>query len=95
MFPGFRPSMSNQEKAMPPTTCPACAAVVPEDSATCPQCGKSLRAKTAPIRHAGGKLQAVATVLIATGIIATVTGAWWGPSLLFPGVVVFFLGRFV
>lgn len=78
---------------MPLTTCPACAAVISDDSGTCPHCGKPLRARDAPIRHAGGKLQAVATVLLAVGIIATVTGGWWGPALLFPGVVVFFLGR--
>lgn len=49
--------------------------------------------KTAPIHHISGKLQAIGTVLLAGSIIATVTGAWWGPALLFPAVVIFFLGR--
>lgn len=49
--------------------------------------------ETTPIKHTGGKLQAVGTLLLACGVIATVVGGWWGPALLFPGVVIFFLGR--
>jgi hypothetical protein len=50
--------------------------------------------KTAPIRHMSGKFLAVGTVVLACGIIATVAGAWWGPAMLFPGVVIFVLGKF-
>ena len=49
---------------------------------------------TAPIRRMSGKFLVVATVVLAIGIIATVAGAWWGPALLFPGVVLFALGKF-
>lgn len=77
---------------MSATTCPACAAAVSDGSGTCPHCGKPLRPGDAPIRHAGGKLQAVGTVILAVGVIATVVGGWWGPALLFPGVVLWFLG---
>ena len=49
---------------------------------------------TAPIRRAGGKLQAVGVVVLAGGAIATVMGGWWGPALLFPGAVIFILGKF-
>jgi hypothetical protein len=41
-----------------------------------------------------GKLKAIGTIVLAGGIIATVTGAWWGPALVFPGMVIFLLGRF-
>jgi hypothetical protein len=82
---------------MASTTCPACAAEISGKVDVCPHCGKPITAalapETIPIRKPGGKLQAVGTVLLATGIIATVVGAWWGPALLFPAVVVFFLGR--
>lgn len=47
----------------------------------------------APIRRPGGKLQAVGVLVLALGIIATVIGGWWGPALLFPGVVILALGR--
>lgn len=79
-------------------TCPACAAQVAERATSCPNCGRpiELRRPTeeAPIRHLGGKLQAIGTIMAASGIIATTTGAWWGPALLFPAVVIFILGRF-
>ena len=48
---------------------------------------------SAPIRRPGGKLQAVGAVILAAGVIATLVGGWWGPALLFPGVVILFLGR--
>ena len=80
------------------TQCPACAAEISDQASRCPACGKALTAADVaesgpPIRKPGGKLQVVGTVLLATGIISTVLGAWWGPALLFPGVVVLFLGR--
>lgn len=73
--------------------CPACSAETSDSLATCPDCGKPLPTK-APITHLGGKLQVIGTLVIAGAIIATVSGGWWGPALLFPGVVVFILGRF-
>jgi hypothetical protein len=77
--------------------CPACAAEISYQAETCPTCGKAVKSSTAdtvpPIRKMSGKLQAVGVVLLASGIIATVVGAWWGPALLFPGVVIIFLGR--
>jgi hypothetical protein len=48
----------------------------------------------APIHRAGGKLQAVGVVVLAGAVVATAAGGWWGPALLFPGAVIFILGRF-
>jgi uncharacterized paraquat-inducible protein A len=84
---------SHEEETMPTVTCPACAAQVSDEAATCPNCGKPLT-PPAPIHRTGGKLQAVGAVILAGAIVATVMGAWWGPALLFPGIVVFILGRF-
>jgi hypothetical protein len=78
---------------MPKNACPACAAPVSDLAATCSRCGHPLK-PAAPIRRVGGKLQATAVLLLAGGVVATVFGGWWGPALLFPGVVIFFLGRF-
>jgi predicted amidophosphoribosyltransferase len=78
-------------------TCPACAAQISDQAEACPQCGKPVKSpatrETTLIQKPGGKLQAVGTVLLAAAVIATVLGAWWGPALLFPAVIVFFLGR--
>ncbi len=49
----------------------------------------------APIKRASGKLQAVGVVVLAGGVVATVVGGWWGPALLFPGAVIFALGKFM
>lgn len=76
--------------------CPACSSPVPEAAKTCPNCGKAIEPPprdTLPVRRAGGKLQIIGTVILAGAIIATVTGAWWGPAMLFPGVVALFLGK--
>lgn len=78
--------------------CPACAAQISEQADVCPNCGKAVdssasRRGGAPIRRLGGKFQAAGTVLLAAGVIATVLGAWWGAALLFPGIVIFVLGR--
>jgi hypothetical protein len=51
--------------------------------------------KAAPIRTLGGKLQAAGVVILAGGVAATAVGGWWGPALLFPGVVIFVLGKFM
>ena len=47
----------------------------------------------APIRTLGGKLQAAGVVILASGVIMALVGGWWGPALLFPGAVVFALGK--
>ncbi|HLF97280.1 MAG TPA: hypothetical protein VI457_09065 [Methylococcaceae bacterium] len=78
---------------MPTISCPACAARISDQAATCSQCGRPL-GSAAPIRRVGGKLQAAATLLLALGAVATVFGGWWGPALLFPGIVIFALGHF-
>lgn len=79
-------------------TCPACAAQIADQATACPNCGRAVQSSRptdlAPIHHIGGKLQAIGTIMVAGGIIATATGAWWGPALLFPAVVIFILGRF-
>jgi len=78
-------------------TCPECAAQIADQATACPICGKSIkspRADLAPIHRVDGKLQAIGTVLLASGVIATVAGGWWGPALLFPGMAIFILGRF-
>lgn len=83
---------------MPDITCLACAAQVSDQATACAHCGKPLpsaAAPDAPIRHTSGKVLVIATVFLAAAVIATVMGAWWGPALLFPGVVVFMLGRFL
>ena len=74
-------------------SCPACSAKISDQSPVCSQCGRPLK-PAAPIRRIGGKLQAAAVLCLAGGIVATVFGGWWGPALLFPGIVIFALGRF-
>ncbi len=49
----------------------------------------------APIRRMGGKLQAAGVVILASGVIMALVGGWWGPALLFPGAVIFALGKFM
>lgn len=49
---------------------------------------------SAPIRKIGGKLQAAGVLFLAGGIIATTMGGWWGPALLFPGIILMILGLF-
>ena len=48
---------------------------------------------TAPIQTVGGKLQAVGIVVAAGAVVATIGGAWWGPAVLLPGIVLFIMGR--
>lgn len=78
---------------MPTISCPACAARISDQAATCSHCGRPIK-PPAPIRRIGGKLQAAGTIILAGGVVATVFGGWWGPALLFPGIVIFALGRF-
>lgn len=74
--------------------CPACGTRNSEPATACTHCGKPLSGPLPPIHGVGGKLQAIGTLTLAAGIIATVIGGWWGPALLFPGLVLFILGRF-
>jgi hypothetical protein len=78
--------------------CPACAAEISGKATVCTNCGKPVDPPSGqgqPLIHRlSGKLQAVGIVVLAGGIIASVLGAWWGPALLFPGVVIFALGKF-
>lgn len=80
------------------STCPHCAAQISDQAATCPNCGKPIpsprRLEPAPIHRLSGKLQATGVVLVASGIIATVAGAWWGPAVILPGIMVFIFGKF-
>ncbi|QSA98871.1 zinc-ribbon domain-containing protein [Methylococcus sp. EFPC2] len=77
-------------------TCPKCTTQLDERAETCPHCGSSVQSapnvEQAPIRRLSGKLQAIGTIMVAVSIIAVVTGAWWGAALLFPSVIVFFMG---
>lgn len=79
--------------------CPACTAHVTAETSTCPDCGRILLPHTqyagrvVPIHHLGGKLQAIGTILLAFGLVSSLLGTWWGPALVFPGIVVFALGR--
>lgn len=79
-------------------SCPACAATIPERAQTCPSCGKPLPSSGTetrmPIETFGGKLQVIGTVIMAGAVVAVAAGFWWGPALLFPGIVLFILGRF-
>jgi hypothetical protein len=50
--------------------------------------------KKAPIRQLSGKLQAAGVLLVASGIILSVVGAWWGPAVLLPGILLLIIGWF-
>ncbi len=47
-----------------------------------------------PISQFSGKLQAAGVLLVAAGIIMSVVGVWWGPAMLFPGVLLLIIGWF-
>jgi len=50
--------------------------------------------KKAPISQIGGKLQAAGVLFVATGVIMSVGGVWWGPAVLLPGVLLLIIGGF-
>lgn len=50
--------------------------------------------KKSLISQFSGKLQAAGVVLVATGIIMSVSGAWWGPAVLLPGLLLLIIGWF-
>ncbi|UZR29599.1 hypothetical protein [Methylococcus mesophilus] len=78
-------------------TCANCGAKVSAPAGICPSCGKSIESSAyesePPIRKLGGKFQAIGILTLAAGIVATLAGAWWGPALVMPGVVLFMLGK--
>jgi len=47
-----------------------------------------------PISQFSGKLQAAGVLFVAAGIIMSVVGVWWGPAMLFPGVLLLIIGWF-
>lgn len=51
------------------------------------------QSKSAPIHRIGGKFKLVGTLFLAVGLIASLSGIWWGPAMLFPGAATFFIGR--
>lgn len=50
--------------------------------------------KKALIGQLSGKFQAVGVLFVAGAIIMSVGGVWWGPALLFPGVLLLIIGWF-
>lgn len=77
--------------------CPECAAEISDQAVECPKCGgviaRSAAHRQRLIGSLGGKLQAAGALLLAGGVIATVIGAWWGPAVLLPGIVLVMMGR--
>ena len=55
---------------------------------------KIMSEKKTPISQFSGKLQAAGVLFVAAGIIMSVGGVWWGPAMLFPGVLLLIIGRF-
>lgn len=77
-------------------TCANCGAKISSQTTVCPGCGRAVQSSGSsdelPIRRLGGKFQAIGILLLTAGIVATLVGAWWGPALAMPGVVLFMLG---
>jgi hypothetical protein len=48
--------------------------------------------KQALIGQIRGKLQATGVLITATGVILAVSGFWWGPAVLLPGVLLIVMG---
>jgi len=55
---------------------------------------KIMSEKKTPISQFSGKLQAAGVLFVAAGIIMSVGGVWWGPAMLFPGVLLLIIGWF-
>lgn len=77
--------------------CPECAAQVSAKAVECPKCGGAITlpgsSRPSLIGGIGGKLQAVGVLLLASGVIGTVLGAWWGPAVLLPGIAFLMMGK--
>jgi len=50
--------------------------------------------KKALISQLSGKLQAVGVLFVATSILLSVGGVWWGPAVVLPGVLLLIIGWF-
>ncbi len=50
--------------------------------------------KKSLISQNSGKFQAVGVLFVASGIIASAVGFWWGPAVLLPGVLLLIIGWF-
>ncbi len=50
--------------------------------------------KKALISEVRGKFQLVGVLFVASGIIASAIGFWWGPAVLLPGVLLLIIGWF-
>lgn len=72
-------------------TCPECAAEISAEAASCPRCGRAAPRRAA-ISGFGGKLKAIATVVVVLAVLATASGLWWGPALFLPGIALFMFG---
>jgi len=53
-----------------------------------------LTGKKAMISQISGKLQAAGVLFIVAGVILSVSGMWWGPAMLLPGVLLLIIGWF-
>jgi hypothetical protein len=77
-------------------TCPSCGAQTSDLSVRCAQCNQPLPpSREAPIKKLSGKLSLLGVVIIATAIIGTALGTWWGPAALLPGVAFFMMAKFL
>lgn len=50
--------------------------------------------KKSLIGQVSGKLQAVGVLFVASGIILSALGIWWGPAAVLPGVLLLIIGWF-
>ncbi|MDD2767852.1 MAG: hypothetical protein PHT19_03895 [Methylococcus sp.] len=75
--------------------CTKCGTEIAARTSACPSCGKAVEAPddAPPIRKLSGKFQAAGVLILASAIVATVAGTWWGPAMAFPGVALLLLGR--
>jgi len=48
----------------------------------------------AAISQMSGKFQATGVIIVAAGIIMSVSGFWWGPAVLMPGILLLIIGWF-
>jgi hypothetical protein len=56
---------------------------------------ETMSEKKAMISQLRGKFQALGVLFIATGVITSVAGGlWWGPAIMFPGILLLIIGWF-
>jgi uncharacterized membrane protein YvbJ len=80
--------------------CPECGSSTPSEEERCHHCGGAIKNSCVHSPASSQSVQGIkrviliaGTLFVAVGVIGTVLGTWWGPALIFPGVVSFFLGR--